>query len=562
MLSLDTQPISLTFARNPVLFRFLATDDDGNPFAAQGASDFIIVGSVTKLAAGTTLTLSWTDADGTSEAVVFTAVASPAAEDEIPDDTHVGTAAEYWRTVASRIQAHSRVYPHLRVVRMPSGGGSKLVATARSTAAGWAVEWDCSVGFTNGPQGPTSDQTPINYRVVLELMAEKTYGAGDFRMVGQLEGLPDQDGYLWFDLSSILQVEARGTRTEPLVPAWDTAEPVICDNLRRYYVRYTEEYGDPVTVQPWQYTSIARVMDGGVSQRTFALSDVLAGLSASDCFLTWMPDGRRIGQNDPEYLPWYNHTGATKQVVLQVIAYDVDTGTAGSTQYAYTSDPIDVADGQTLLIPVRPSTLEDDLGAAFASDRYKLVVRVVESGTEGGTPTYLSPSRTYYIDREYYESSRWLQYINGFGCPEQWRCTGTYSHSLNVTRRVATRALLPGADEFATDSYQYGADADPVFVYRTGFMRKGEAEVLQELLAAGEVYDVSADGYIPLRLTGDQFRITETRQALHSYSLEAVARLTMRNYSKVRVLAGDSNAWQEPGGASWFDTALVAWELP
>ena len=31
MLSLDTQPVSLTFARNPVLFRFLATDDDGNP---------------------------------------------------------------------------------------------------------------------------------------------------------------------------------------------------------------------------------------------------------------------------------------------------------------------------------------------------------------------------------------------------------------------------------------------------------------------------------------------------------------------------------------------------
>ena len=28
MLALDTQPISLTFARNPVLFRFLATDDD------------------------------------------------------------------------------------------------------------------------------------------------------------------------------------------------------------------------------------------------------------------------------------------------------------------------------------------------------------------------------------------------------------------------------------------------------------------------------------------------------------------------------------------------------
>ena len=98
--------------------------------------------------------------------------------------------------------------------------------------------------------------------------------------------------------------------------------------------------------------------------------------------------------------------------------------------------------------------------------------------------------------------------------------------------------------------------------YRTGFLRKGEAEVLQELLTAADVYDVSADGYIPIRLTGDRFAVTETRQSLHAYSLEAVARLTMRNYSKVRVLAGDANAWQEPGGASWFDTVLVAWKLP
>jgi len=562
MLTLDTQPISLTFARNPVLFRFLSTDEDGNLYAAQGASDFIVVGSVTKLATGTTITLSWVQPDGTSDTVTFTAVASPSTSTQIPDDTYSGSATEYWRAVASRIQAHPRVHPHLKVVRMPSGGGSKLVATARSTTESWEVEWSCSVGFTNGPTAPTADTTPINYRVILEVMVEKTYGTGDFRLLGQLDGMPDQEGYLWFDLSSILETDARGTRPEPKVPAWDTTEPVLCDNLRRYYVRYTEEYGDPLAVQDWQYGDIARVLDGGVSQRAFSLSDVLAGLSASDCFLTWMPDGRRIGQDDPEYLPWYNHTGTTQQAVLQVIAYDVDTGTAGATQYAYTTDPIDVEAGQTLLIPVRPSTLETELGAAFAADRYKLVVRVVEAGTEGGTPTYLSPSRTYYIDREYYESSRWLQYINGFGCPEYWRCTGTYSHRLNVTRRIGTRVLLPGADEFATDSFQYGADSEPVLEYRTGFLRKGEAEVLQELLTAADVYDVSADGYIPIRLTGDRFAVTETRQSLHAYSLEAVARLTMRNYSKVRVLAGDANAWQEPGGASWFDTVLVAWKLP
>lgn len=562
MITLDTQPFPLTLARNPVLFRMMAADDDGNLYAAQGASDFIVVGSVTKLAAGTTLTLAWTQPDGTSETVTFTAVASPATILQIPDDTYSGTATEYWRAVASIIQAHPRVYPHLRVVRKPSGGGSQLVATARSTESGWSVEWDCSVGFTSGPAGPTADQTPVNYRVLVELMVERTYGAGDFRLVSQHEGLPDQEGYVWFDLSSVLESECRGTRAEPRVPVWNTTAPVLCDNLRRYYVRYTEEYGDPVVVQPWQYTDIARAMDGGVSQRTFALGDFLNGLSATDCFLTWMPDGRRIGQDDPELLPWYNHAATTKQVVLQVTAYDVDTGTAATPVYAYTTDPIDVEAGQTLLIPIRPSTLEDDLATTFPSDRYKLVVRVVQSGTEGGTPTYLSPSRTYYIDRQYYESSRYLQYLNGFGCPDVWRCTGQWSHNLTLARRVATRVLLPGADEFATDNFQYGVDSEPVFTYRTGFVRKGEAETLQELLAAGDVYDVSADGYIPIRPLGEKWAVTETRQALHSYAIEAVARLTMRNYSKVRVLAGDSNAWQEPGGASWFDNALVPWELP
>jgi hypothetical protein len=406
--------------------------------------------------------------------------------------------------------------------------------------------------------------------VLVEVYFEKTYLGGDWTLAAQLEGKPDQDGLSYYDLSSILEAQCKAWRAEPQVPAFGTDAPAQADNLRRYYVRTTEEYGNPVAAIDWTYDQVRYIVDGGLSQELWAeyysglSTGFFGGLDETNSLLTWMPDGKEIGADAPEYLAWYNHTGAETSVILEVVMYDIDTGVADTALYAYTDTPATAGEFETLLFPIGPDILALIPGISFASDKYKYKVRVVDSTSdwEGGSPEYLSPARTYFIDPAYYESKRFVQYLNAFGCPEVWRCTGVVDQKVKIDRQAATRTLQPGYDAMATDRFQYARTFDQSLVYRTGYLSRGQADVLQELLLAGEIYDVSVGGYIPLQITSEDFEVSSTRSDLLSYQFNAAARLNMRNYSKRAITEAVSGAWSEVAGAYWFDTFLIPWTQP
>lgn len=400
---------------------------------------------------------------------------------------------------------------------------------------------------------------PANYRVLIEVFFEKTYGSGVYTSAAVLQGLYDNAGKVYFDLSSILEGECRAGRTLPEVPVWGTTDVAKADNLRKYYFRYAEDYGIPPVTQPWTTSPPKLALDGGISQGLFASGDFFGGISAANSLLTWQAQGKPMGLDSPEYLPWYNYTGSAKEVVVQRITYDVDTN-ATTITYMLEGNGISADPMETLLLPV-------GLGVSpVASDVYKVAFRVVDSSSdyEGGSPTYLSPSRTFRVDADYPHHERHIQYLSGFGCPETWRCVGEYSKALTVGRSTAVRPLLPGYNAFASDVFQWSREVRNELVFRTGYIRQGDAEVLQEMLAAGDIYDVSEAGYIPLVLTSTRFDITSTRRDLHFLEFAAVPRLNMRNFSKQGFAETnpDTNTWQEPDGTSWLTDLTTSWDLP
>lgn len=563
------EPVEIVLARNPAVLHLRSAQTVGGAlYSALGVSASMSILVTDRFAAGETITVDYDEPDGTSESIEFTAAGSyDPATDEIPDDTWAGTDSEYWIEVATIINSHPRIAPFFTCDPVTVMGSLYIKVLARDTSAAWYVTLSNTGGFSVATDAGSSDATPDNYRVLAEVFFEKTYNIGDYERVAQLEAIPATDtGWTYFDISSILAAHCRSNRSEPLVPAFGTDALALADNLRRYYIRYTEDYGSPSETQEWQYTDIKYVMDGGVSQAVHAEAGYFGYLSeksVSDAFLTWMPDGKTIGESQPEYLAWYNYTGSDKTVTLEVVRYDVDTGAPKATLYAYEFD-LTARAYETILFPVSPDILAADLSTSFATDVYKLVLRVVDASSdyEGGDPTYLSEQRTYYIDRQYYEPTRYVQYLNSFGVPECWRCTGDWTKKLAVKRELATKSLAPGYNSLASDNFQYGRTFTPGLIYRTGYLRKGEAEVLQELLLAGECYDVEAAGYIPLLITSTSFDVTGTRETLHSYQLNAQPRLDMKNFSKKQVTAGSADSWQEPDGSSWFDALLVAWQEP
>ncbi len=555
MLTLITPPDNITLARNTCLYKLRATNGTGALFAAVGVRSEVDFAALTaRFTTGQTLTLVYTEPDGTQETVVFTAATNPALVTDLPSGSTPGYSnSAYWAEVARVVAHHPRISPFFRAVI----SSTKLQITERSGATGWALVVTNSASFTVTATAAQPDTTPDNYRVVLQVFAEDGYESGAWAEVATLENTPDAEGNMYFDISSILAAHCRDTRLEPMVPVWSNDEPVVADNLRRYQVRFREQSGTPVVYQDWTYDTVKHVIDGGVATAIWAEGNYLLTLSDTNAFLTWMADGRTIAPEEKIYLPWFNYTGSNKSTTLEVIAYDVDTGLPVATVFAAISDF--VKPYQTLLIPAWPAVL-----GITATDRYRYEVRVVdaESDYEGGSPEYLSQTREYYITRDFSRTERYIQYLNGFGVPEMWRCTGEYSKNISVARATAQRSLLPGFSQYASDTVQYLTDYTPSLTYRTGYIRRADAEVLQELLLATSIYDVSENGYVPLRITTNDADVVSSLRDLNAYQFAAQPRLTMGTFSKRAAVAEGTDAWQEPNLSLWLDTLSQPWNLP
>lgn len=553
-ITLSANPEEIQLARNPVLVRLRADQDGfGTLFDAVGVTAEVEYTETQRFDTNETLTVEYEEPDGTTTTVVFTAKAVYDNENEIPDNSFGGTDSEYWIAVKDRVKKHRLIAPFFTVYLIASPS-QKLVIIEKTGDPDWTVTVTNTGGFTVNDVAATADATPDNYRPLLDVFLERTYLTGDYTLAAQLQGAQESGtGYVYFDLSSVLTAECRAARAEPLVPEWGTSAPALADNFRRWYFRYTEEYGSPVERQDWQPSLLKMCVDGGVSQALFAEGDFLGAMDEENSLLTWMPDGRKIGVNQPEYMAWFNN-GGTLTVYVRVLWYDITDGSASSPTSYYTPG-LAVQHGEVALFPVGPAMF----GLDAEPNAYKYTVTV---GYTAIGFSALSQTRTYYIDRDYYESERYVQYLNGLGVPETWRCRGEIGKRLKVERQTAEKPLLPGYNELASDRFQHSRVWDNELIYRTGYLTKAEAEALQELLIAGEVYDVSADGYIPLQIVSNSFKVTETRQELHSYEFTALPRLSMKNFSRKGAGTMGTDEWLDEAGESWWDTITVAWEVP
>lgn len=553
-LTLLEQPATMCFARNQAIVKLFA-NNAGALYDAIGPGSKITYVATDRFAVNATITITYTEPDATTEAVVFTAKASPATDNEIVATGYSGTDAQYWEAVRAKIAAHPRIAPYFDVQTITESGNLRLRVRAKSTEAGWSVVITNSASFTVTAVAAAASTLPANYKVLLDVYIETSYKAGTYTQAAQLLGYPEQGtGNVVFDISGILAAGCKSSRNEPQIPTYGTTSIQRCDNTRRYYFRYSESYGVPIVAQDWAYSAVKYCMDGGLSQSLFAETpDYLGDLSATDSLLTWQADGKALGISSPEYLNWYNYTGEQRSIRVEMQYYDIDNNALSTATRHHTAKAIDAYETATL--PVSPELL----GLDTIADAYKYRVRVVYLD-DALIWQPLSQWRTYLIDRSYYESERQIQYLNAFGMPECWRCTGNWSRRLSIDRSIATRPVVPGYNQYATEQWQFERRFQNEIIYRTGFITYAQSETLQEMLISGEVYDVTSAGYIPLRLTTNDFAVNETRQEIFSYTFTALPRLEMVNYSKKKLQAIITGAWQETDGNAWFDTFMVAWQ--
>lgn len=571
MFVVAAQPPAIALTGNPMIWKLRAFDPDSNLFMWHGSRAMLTSLGYIDVPAGDTFTLSWQEPSGANYEQVFISAATPSALNAFPDDdSGYGTNLAYWEAVAAKIQAHPAISPAFLVYAEDTGSGIRLTVEVREYEPGWSVSIDdagLSGAFAVSTAVPSTN-APDNYKLFLDVVVEDTYQAGDYAVRATLEGIPDGNSEVAFDISEVLHKTLQQLQPEPPVPAWGTDAPYVLDSLRNYYVRIWETADDVAyDSEIIHFPAIGTLthtpklaMLGGIAQNLNAAYDFYDNLDENNSLLTWYPDKKTVGTAQPEYLPFINYTGDDLIFYVEVTRY-FDDGT-NSIVNRYTDYNLTLGPWQTAIIPVGFGQLGLDPDAGI--EKYTVQVRYKDFDIvplpEGES---YSPIRTYYVDDAYYKEQRYLMYLNSFYAPQVLRCLGNLDEELSVSRQE-TRHILPPNYNFAfSEIRQYGTEWTELFTFNSGWITRLEARALQELLIYDYLYEISPYGYIPLYLLSESFPITSTRNTLHSIVLKTKPALLTKFYSNILIpLSPEQEAWLTDLEEYWQTALALPWETP
>jgi hypothetical protein len=568
MIIIAQEPEPITLTGNPVTYTIRAVDGDGNTVQWLGARSELIFDGYFDLPIDS-ISLNWIEPGGLGTAIDYFS------SDDLTDprafprfESAFPSTLAYYEAVAARMEAHPLAGPYFRIYAVDNGDGISLWAVARRYEEGWDVQW----GNNNILSGSTDVQSstelistaPEDYRIHLDAYIEQDFGSSNYKEAGKLSSPVDEQGLARFDISSLLNAAAFSTFPldiqGPNIPAWGLEEVLLHDVLRKYFVRLYERNSEGDNDFQFYFPRSPQLaLVGGIAQNFFALYNIFENFSESNAFLTWKPDKRTLGPDQPEWLAWYNYTDSVAEIVLFVIEYDEEGSETSKYMYDLGPNRLKAEPSQVLLIPVGPQAL------ALEDETIKYEVRVVDalSNWEGAGGDFFSQPRTYYIDRRHYHTVRYLMYLNGWNCPETLRCVGDMDVEMTSSALESRRVLPPGFGDRYSELMAYRTEWADRFTYRSGYMTAAEAETLREILIYRKLYEVYEDGYIPLHIPGEaSFQITSSRQNLHSITIQAEPALEPRYFSNFNIEVAEGDYWLNNDETSWARLFGQPWQLP
>lgn len=537
MLTIVQQPGAIALSRNPMVIEFLASDVDGNAYTPKGVRSELNAAHTGGLTDGETLTVDYTEPDGSTGSVTFTAYNAP----DNYNVLHLRTkayylpvainAADYWEDVAEKINAHPEINRHFKVYSVANDTADhSLWIEAVELDNDWEVTWDdsgiSSAVFTvNDFTTFLATTAPDNYAIFVDVFFEEEYDSKEYIRLSQHELPINAAGTAYLDLSEVIWKGVKGSLPEvPLISAYGTAIK-IADNLRNYYFRYREDYD---SVSPaWTVSDTKKAMAGGITQDLFATTDFLGSRSAINSLLTWYPSGKSVGPDQPEWINWYNYNESSKKIAIEIQSW-TDLSDTPTLSYAHSiADPV-VDMWEVAKIPVGPEQI------SIGSTIKKYTVRVIdqEAYASSGTITYLSEARSYYVDRLPQKEVRYIVYENGFCLPEILRCTGEFNDQLNVQRQERTHVLPVGYSEKSQEISQWKEEYNNRLTFRTGYIGRQEVDALQELLIYNRSFEVEGTTYIPLHIEGNRYQVSNTNEFLNGVQFVAIRRLQDKIYRR------------------------------
>lgn len=557
MITLTSQPYDTSFSRNQVLYKFLATDDNGNAYGHHNVRSELRGTGFLPILENDTIEVRWTDAGGILQTVEFTAKDAPALDTEIPTNltSGINTYTDLYNGIAAVMNAHSLAGAFINFSQKFNGSSNSLWGELATEEEGWALTFN--QGLTNLHELYTYEagsSYPDNYKMLIDVVFKD---GDDYAVISSHEIREQADGVFAIDISDILHKHFATLRPEMPLPAFTDDEMQTHDIIKEYYINYRESYDD-IASAAWAVSDTKRIFFGGISQSLFTQHNFFNEIDNTNSFLTWYPDYKNVSTDQPEWLAWYNYTGATKNIMLACMRKDADCNENNTS--IFEAAPLEVAAGEVVLIPAGVTQL-DILTTMAAAAEYTIQVIDADDWAVHTTTAY-SPERHYYIDKDYYLSARYIQYMNGFNCPETLRCVGEFSDELKVDRKIRLKVRDTDYTSSSVDISQFDQSFNNYFSYRSGFVSKSEVDALQELMIYAKLWEVNDQGYIRLNIDTDTMQITQTRRYLNTLEFVATPAMEAKNYSNNNILAlTDTSGWAIHDGGFWVTVFGEAWQI-
>lgn len=547
-LTTNHEPLAISLSKNVIYYGLT------NGLLAGRGVEASYISPDTKIPNGDELTINWTDPDDIDYSITFTAVANPSTITEIQDDSTADDFLTWLGIVANQIGGHPSIAPFFEIDAVNDNPFYLIRARAREISTDWVVSFDItniSVAQASTSQDLTivESNLPANYKIHFEVFFEKNYLSNDWEQVVKLEGTPDAENKIAFQIDNILNAEIKKSYTSAPIPNISTTQAYIADNIRRYYVRYTEESGSPATKAAWTTGTIKTVLCGEIDQEEFARSNFFDGLDSSNSLLSNFPDNKEVSKTQPNYLQFYNYSNNEINVNLRIFVYDEMNA---QTQIVSPLNNITVKANQTAVFPIG----YEELGLSTAGVDIKYyTVKVIDADTQG---IDYSQFRTIIVDDTHQEHERFMLYLNAFCLPEVIRCIGEQSTDLTVTREESKKILPPDYTTTAEETIQHNEDYQVSYTYRTGYLTKAEKIALQEMIIYNDLFEIQDNGYLALYITDRNFKIVNSDRQ-NRFTLDFKAKPRLKKKITNADLLSAPITWIDPANDSWITPDGDSW---
>ena len=319
-----------------------------------------------------------------------------------------------------------------------------LLFTARQNGAAYTLTTNGTVASYSAILNTAGTDKAIrpNFRVFMDVFAEKNMLQNDFELVYPGEGVPDNSGKVGFDLNPILE-----SITSYSIPPFEDAGVFFLNKMKRFYVKFCEVFGTPPTPQRyyrWPTTEgvYATAFYAAAKNNSYPFSTF-----GNSYFKTAMPNGSIVlHPQQKQYLTFFNTNPASEGVgyffKITVKLYYTD-GTESS-WIDYQSDVIHdetpLSYSNYLTIDVGYSQLRIDTLKASGKtvERYEVKSGgVLEEDAQLETPAF-----GFKVEQDAQRYPRYFLFINSYGFPETVYFYGLEARSIEADTTVVQRPFI------------------------------------------------------------------------------------------------------------------------